>query len=76
MTCREFVEIVTEYLEGALSAERRAELDAHIEECGGCSAYLAQMEQTIAGLRGLAERGELPATREAALAAFRAARRG
>ena len=60
MSCREFVEIVTEYLEGALSEERRAALHAHIDECGGCSAYLAQMEQTIAALRGLDGERDLP----------------
>ena len=76
MTCREFVEIVTEYLEGELSSERLAELDEHIHECGGCSAYLAQMRQTITALGWLAEDGELPETREAALAAFRAAKAG
>ena len=76
MTCREFVEVVTEYLEGALSDERRAALHAHIDDCGGCTAYLKQMQQTIGALRGLAESGDLPATREAILAAFRAAHNG
>ena len=71
ITCRQFVELVTEYLEGALSATRRAELHAHLDECGGCSAYLEQMRATIAGLRGLAETGDLPEARVAALAAFR-----
>ena len=74
MSCREFVEIVTEYLEGALSEERRAALHAHIDECGGCSAYLAQMEHTIAALRGLDGNGISPEARNAALAAFRAHR--
>lgn len=73
MTCREFVEVVTEYLEGALSDERRAALHAHIDACGGCTAYLAQMQQTIAGLRGLAISGDLPQTAERALDAFREA---
>ena len=76
MTCREFVEIVTEYLEGALSAERRASLHAHIDECGGCSAYLKQMEQTIGALRGLDTNGISPEARNAAVAAFRAHREG
>ena len=76
MSCREFVEIVTEYLEGALSEERLAALHAHIDECGGCTAYLSQMQQTIAGLRGLAVSGDLPQTVETALAAFREAHHG
>lgn len=76
ISCREFVELVTEYIEGALSDARRAQLDAHIDACGGCTAYLEQMQQTIAGLSGLAERGELREPRAAALAAFREFHRG
>jgi anti-sigma factor RsiW len=71
MTCQEFVELVTEYLEGELSEARRAELHAHIDECGGCSAYLAQMRQTIAALGGLATENGFGPTREQALQAFR-----
>lgn len=74
LTCREFVELVTEYLEGALSDERRTALDAHIAECGGCTAYLHQMQQTITALQGLKVDEGLPRTREEALAAFRALR--
>jgi predicted anti-sigma-YlaC factor YlaD len=71
MTCQEFVELVTEYLEGALTEERRAELHAHIKECGGCTAYLQQMRDTIAALSTLPpENGFLP-SREAAMKAFR-----
>jgi anti-sigma factor RsiW len=71
MTCREFVEAVTEYLEGALTDARRAELHEHINECGGCSTYLDQMRQTIAALGGLGRNGDHLETRAAALAAFR-----
>jgi anti-sigma factor RsiW len=71
MTCQEFVEVVTEYLEGALTEERRAELRAHIEECGGCTRYLQQMRDTIAALSNLPPGNGFPASREAALEAFR-----
>lgn len=71
MTCREFVEEVTEYLEGGLSEARRAELHAHIDECGGCAAYLDQMRRTVVALRQLGDELSSPAAREAALAAFR-----
>jgi anti-sigma factor RsiW len=71
MTCQEFVELVTEYLEGELSEARRAELHAHIDECGGCSAYLAQMRATIAALGGLSTENGFESTREQALQAFR-----
>ena len=71
MTCQEFVEIVTEYLEGALTEERRAELHSHMEECGGCTRYLQQMRATIAALSNLPPENGFLESREAALAAFR-----
>lgn len=73
ITCQEFVELVTDLIEGQLAAARRLEAEAHLDECDGCAAYLQQMRTTIAALRGLVERdpAEFPRTREQALAAFR-----
>jgi anti-sigma factor RsiW len=72
LSCRELVELVTEYLEGTLDPERLAALDAHLAACDGCDAYVEQMRLTVAALRQL-ERGEElhPGTREVVLAAFR-----
>lgn len=50
VACRELVELVTEYLEGALPAEEVAAIEAHLDECPGCRAYLDQMRATIAVL--------------------------
>ena len=47
LTCRELVELVTDYLEGMLLPAERAQFEAHIEECEGCSNYLDQMRATI-----------------------------
>jgi len=47
LSCQELVELVTDYLEGALSAEQRARFDAHLEPCRGCTAYVEQMRTTI-----------------------------
>lgn len=47
MDCRTLVELVTEYLEGALPERERAAIDAHLAECDGCTAYLEQMRTTI-----------------------------
>ena len=47
LLCVEFVEVVTDYLEGALSAEDRARLEAHLTACDGCTRYLAQIRITI-----------------------------
>lgn len=43
MTCREVVELMTGYLDGALSMADRAKFEKHISSCDGCRAYLAQL---------------------------------
>jgi anti-sigma factor RsiW len=47
MSCKELVELVTEYLEGTLSAMDRARFEAHLAGCDDCDVYLQQMRQTI-----------------------------
>jgi anti-sigma factor RsiW len=49
--CKQLVELITDFLEGALSPELRRLFEAHLTECDGCTAYLEQMRQTI-GLLG------------------------
>jgi anti-sigma factor (TIGR02949 family) len=50
VACREFVELVTDYLEGALPEEVSAALEAHLAVCDGCTLYLGQMRLTIRAL--------------------------
>jgi anti-sigma factor RsiW len=71
LTCRELVELVTEYLEGALPDEERARFEAHLAECEGCAAYLAQMRDTLRIAGRLREESIAPAARESLLRAFR-----
>lgn len=47
MACRELVELVTDYLEGALPPGERARLEHHLGQCDGCSAYLEQIRTVI-----------------------------
>jgi len=61
MTCRQVVELMTDYLEGALSAADRARFDEHIAGCDGCRAYLAQLATTRRVLRKLADEPIPPA---------------
>ena len=71
ITCKEFVELVTDLIEGQLAEARRLEAEAHLGGCDGCTAYLEQIRQTIAALRRLAGSDDFPRTREQALEAFR-----
>jgi anti-sigma factor RsiW len=51
MTCQELVELVTDYLEGALSREDAARFEDHVAACPGCEVYVDQMRSTIAVAR-------------------------
>ena len=53
LACRELVEIVTDYLEGALSAAEAARLERHVATCPGCAEYLEQMRTLAGSLGGL-----------------------
>ena len=71
ITCRELVELVTDYLEDALPAPERARFEDHIADCEHCTEYLAQMRTTI-GVLGRLPAETLPdAARDRLLAAFR-----
>lgn len=48
IVCRQAVELVTDYLEGALSPANRRRFEAHLAGCPHCTEYLAQMRATIA----------------------------
>jgi anti-sigma factor RsiW len=47
LSCQELVELVTDYLEGALDERDRRAFDAHLAACDGCTEYLEQMRTTI-----------------------------
>ena len=74
MSCKQFVEIVTDYLERQLDDARRAWTEEHLAECDACRTYLDQMRHTITALRGLADEQLDPAQRDSILAAMRAER--
>jgi anti-sigma factor RsiW len=76
LTCREMVELVTEYLEGAMPPRERGIFEAHLSVCPGCTAYLDQMRQTIQALGKLTEETIAPQARDELLKAFRDWKRG
>ena len=71
ITCKELVELVTDYLEDALSFEDRTRFEQHLVMCGGCKEYLREMRKTIAISRKLSDE-DLPAdVRDDLLVLFR-----
>jgi anti-sigma factor RsiW len=71
LSCRELVELVTDYLEGALPAEERARFELHLVYCRGCDVYVDQMRATLRLAGRLSEESLEPDARESLLVAFR-----
>jgi anti-sigma factor RsiW len=64
IVCQQAVELVTDYLEGALSRRERRRLERHLRACPNCTAYLEQIRITVA-LAGAVEVDDLtPEARE------------
>ena len=71
LTCQELVELVTDYIEGAMPAVERARFELHLARCTGCRNYLDQMQRTIQILGRLTEGDIAPAVRGDLLDLFR-----
>jgi anti-sigma factor RsiW len=74
LVCIDFVEIVTDYLEGALPVPERERFERHFDACPHCARYLAQLRETIAlaGRLTVEDVDALePGARDELLAAFR-----
>ena len=71
MSCAELVELVTEYLEGALDAGTAGRLERHLPGCAGCVAYVEQLRVTIRLAGTLSGQAVPAADRERLRAVFR-----
>jgi predicted anti-sigma-YlaC factor YlaD len=71
LTCKELVEVVSDYLEGSMPAERRLLFEEHLAFCDWCQTYLEQMQETIRLAGTLSEDDLGPEARDALLGVFR-----
>ena len=71
VSCQEVVELVTDYLEQALTPEEAALFEQHVNFCDGCEWYFEQMRATIASVGRITEHDVPPQTRDRLLVAFR-----
>jgi predicted anti-sigma-YlaC factor YlaD len=55
VTCRQFVELVTDYFEGALRGRTLSQVEEHLVMCDWCVAYVQQIQSTVALLHELRE---------------------
>ncbi len=68
--CREVVELVTAYLDGALASEDAERMTAHLKLCEPCVAYVEQIRTTTRLAAAAAQELELRPDRDALLRAF------
>jgi predicted anti-sigma-YlaC factor YlaD len=73
VTCQQFVELVTEYFEGALPPRTLSYVEEHLVMCDWCVIYAEQMHATVGSLRALKDRSS-PQPPDVLLAALRAAK--
>jgi len=71
LSCQEIVELVTDYLEGAMEAPLRASFEVHLAGCPHCPHYVEQIEATIRVAGTIAAEDLSPELRAGLLGAFR-----
>lgn len=76
LTCRELVELVTDYFDGVLPPDERLRFEEHIAVCPPCQIHLRQMRETVRLLGTLDEENVPAGARDSLLHAFRNWKRG
>lgn len=70
-SCKEVVELASEYLEGAMTTEQMTRFELHMNLCDGCSSFVEQVRATV-GMANLLPEDEIPDdVKSKLLAAFR-----
>ncbi|HLF41763.1 MAG TPA: zf-HC2 domain-containing protein [Acidimicrobiia bacterium] len=69
--CRRAVELVTDYLEGALTRRERERLETHLAACPHCHEYLEQIRATIAALGRVEPESLAPEVRDELVGLYR-----
>lgn len=76
LTCKELVELVTDFLEGRLPPRERTRFEMHLCYCDGCAEYVRQLRGVVRTAGAIGEESIEPAARDALLRAFRGWKRG
>lgn len=71
LTCRDMVELVTAYREGALSAAEHRQFEEHMADCPPCWRYVEQIDLTVRAAGGITQEVEDGPMTQALLQIFR-----
>ena len=75
LSCQEVVELVTDYLDGALATEHAALFEQHLNFCEGCVWYVDQLKATVEVVGEIREEHIEPEAKDRLMSAFRDWRR-
>jgi anti-sigma factor RsiW len=67
--CSRIVSLLSDYLDGRLPSDIRAELDQHLSGCPDCTAFVGTFRSTVSLLQSLEEK-DLPEELRLRLKAF------
>lgn len=76
LACQQAAQLVTDYLEGALSRAQRRRFELHLAGCPDCPEYLAQMRAVIALAFSITPDDLTPAMRSGFVSLYRRWRAG
>ena len=76
LSCVAFVELVTDYLEGALPDAEARRVEQHLGTCPGCTEYLEQLRAVAGSLKGLTDESFPPEMRDGVISDFRDSHKG
>jgi anti-sigma factor RsiW len=71
IVCQQAVELVTDYLDGAMSRASRRRFERHLATCAHCTEYLTQMRITIEVTGSLTPEDLTPEQRDEFVALYR-----
>ena len=71
LVCRDAVDMMTDYMEGALGPDDEERLGAHLRTCEGCSTHLEQLRTTVALLGRLRAESEPSPAKDELVELFR-----
>jgi len=74
IVCRSGVELLMDYMEGALAPDVRTAIEAHVSGCRRCEAFIASYCETPRIVRDATRMEMPPALETSLLAALRASR--
>jgi anti-sigma factor RsiW len=75
LTCQELVELITDYLEGAMPVAEQRQFEEHLRHCAACHTYVEQARLTISLTGKLAADAIAPEERDVLTELFRSWRR-